>query len=189
MSRARHIRFVLGVAALAAIAAFVWQRPSVVLAGGKPAEAPQRAVCVLRGTAGHEGVHGIVTFTRQGDRVRVVAHVKGLTPGRHGFHIHTYGDLSAPDGTSAGGHFNPEGVRHGLPGQRPRHVGDMGNLEADAHGVATLDRLDDRIRLSGPHGVIGRAIVVHAKPDDGGQPTGHAGARVAVGVIGIARPE
>ncbi|RME70076.1 MAG: superoxide dismutase family protein, partial [Planctomycetota bacterium] len=91
------------------------------------------------------------------------------------------------DGKSAGGHFNPEGVPHALPPHKPRHVGDMGNLEADASGRAHYDRVDDQIRLGGAHGVIGRAIVVHARPDDGGQPTGHAGARVAVGVIGIAR--
>lgn len=147
------------------------------------------AVCVLHPTEGNN-VTGTVTFTKSGNGVKVVADVEGLTPGKHGFHIHQYGDCSAPDGTSAGGHFNPEGVDHGGPEADVRHVGDMGNLEAGNDGTAHLEYTDDMIQLTGEHGIIGRAIIVHAGEDDlTSQPTGAAGARVACGVIGIGNTE
>lgn len=147
------------------------------------------AICVLHPTEGNE-VTGTVTFTKSGNGVKVIADVEGLTPGKHGFHIHEYGDCSAPDGTSAGGHFNPEGVDHGGPEADARHVGDMGNLEAGNDGTAHLEYTDNMIRLTGEHGIIGRAIIVHAGEDDlTSQPTGAAGARVACGVVGIGNLE
>ena len=149
------------------------------------AENVNKAICVLHPTEGNE-VTGTVTFTKSGDGVKIVANVKGLTPGKHGFHIHQYGDCSAPDGTSAGGHFNPEGVDHGGPDANVRHVGDLGNLEAGDDGTANLEYTDNMVRLTGEHGIIGRGIIVHAGEDDlTSQPTGAAGARVACGVIGI----
>ena len=81
------------------------------------------------------------------DGVRVVAHVNGLTPGLHGFHVHEKGDLSAPDLASAGGHFNPGGHKHGGPEGEMRHAGDLGNLEADAKGHAMLDKVFHGISL------------------------------------------
>ena len=147
------------------------------------------AICVLHPTEGND-VTGTVTFTKSGNGVKVVADVKGLTPGKHGFHVHEYGDCSAPDATSAGGHFNPEGVEHGGPDADVRHVGDMGNLEAGDDGTAHLEYTDDMIQLTGEHGIIGRAIIVHADEDDlTSQPTGAAGARVACGVIGVGNLE
>ncbi|MBM3791898.1 MAG: superoxide dismutase family protein, partial [Acidobacteria bacterium] len=89
-----------------------------------------QAICVLHPTEGSQ-VHGIVTFTKEGDRVRVVADIEGLTPGDHGFHIHEYGDCSAADATSAGGHFNPGMHAHGGPADQTRHAGDLGNITAD----------------------------------------------------------
>ena len=68
-----------------------------------------KAVCVVHPTKGHNA-HGVVTFIKVDGGVKVVADIKGLKPGSHGFHIHEYGDCSAPNGTSAGGHFNPENV-------------------------------------------------------------------------------
>ncbi len=145
-----------------------------------------KAVCVLHPTEGNN-VSGTVTFTSSGSGVKVVADLQGLAPGKHGFHIHQYGDCSAPDGTSAGGHFNPEGVNHGGPDADVRHVGDLGNVEADADGNAHLELEDQMLSFSGPHSIIGRGIIVHAGEDDlTSQPTGDAGARVACGVIGIA---
>ena len=149
--------------------------------------APTKAICVLHPTEGND-VSGTVTFTKTAEGIKVVADVKGLTPGKHGFHVHEFGDCSAPDGTSAGGHFNPEGTKHGAPTDIERHVGDLGNLEADADGNAHYERTDTFIALSRPHSIIGRAIIVHAGEDDlTSQPTGAAGARVACGVIGIAK--
>jgi Cu-Zn family superoxide dismutase len=151
------------------------------------AEGPIRAVCVLRGTMGNR-VRGRIVFVQQGDMVRITGQVRGLTPGKHGFHVHEFGDISAPDGTATGGHYNPTGKKHGKPSDEERHVGDLGNIEANAEGLARINMTDKVIKLSGPHSIIGRGMIVHAKPDDFGQPTGNAGARVAQGVVGLAGP-
>ena len=148
-----------------------------------------KAIAVLHPTEG-SSVRGVVTFTKVPGGVKIVADVEGLEPGKHGFHIHQFGDCSASDGTSAGGHFNPENVAHGGPDASVRHVGDLGNLEADESGKAHYERVDTFVTLSGSHSVIGRAVVVHAKEDDlSSQPTGAAGSRLACGVIGIANPQ
>jgi Cu-Zn family superoxide dismutase len=148
-----------------------------------------KAVAVLHSTMGNE-VTGLVTFVSTSEGVRVTADVQGLTPGKHGFHIHEYGDCSAPDGSSAGGHFNPEGKPHGGPTESNRHVGDMGNITADTNGKAHFEWTDKLLSLRGAHSIIGRAVIVHAGEDDlKSQPTGDAGARVACGVIGIAESD
>lgn len=147
-----------------------------------------RAIAVLHPTQGNN-VRGVVTFTRLVNRVRVVADIEGLTPGQHGFHIHEFGDCSAPDATSAGGHFNPGGAPHAGPEMRERHVGDLGNITADASGKAHLDVVLSLITFHGPNSILGRSVIVHAKADDlKTQPTGDAGGRVACGVIGVANP-
>jgi Cu-Zn family superoxide dismutase len=151
--------------------------------------APQKLIAVLHPASG-SGVTGIVTFTQTGDSVVVEAEMKGLTPGKHGFHIHEFGDCSAPDATSAGGHFNPHKADHAAPDAEKRHAGDLGNIEADASGVAKYKYTDSQIKLSGPDSILGRGVIVHEKEDDlKTQPTGNAGARVACGVIGIAKSE
>jgi Cu-Zn family superoxide dismutase len=146
-----------------------------------------KGVAVLIPAQGSD-VHGTITFTKVDDGVKVVAHVGGLTPGRHGFHIHEYGDCSAPDGSAAGAHFNPAGKEHGAPADINRHAGDIGNIEADSSGVAHLEWTDKVMTFEGPNSIIGRAVIVHVNEDDlKTQPTGNAGARVACGVIGIAK--
>lgn len=148
----------------------------------------ERAVCVISGTAGNESVTGTVTFTERAGGILIEADITGLTPGLHGFHIHEYGDVSGLDGKSAGGHFNPDEEKHGGPEDRARHIGDLGNLEADSTGRAVYSRFDDDVRLSGRRSVIGRAIVIHADADDFmTQPTGNAGGRVGFGVLGVAK--
>lgn len=104
----------------------------------------------------------------------------------HGFHIHTFGDTTKDDGTSAGGHYNPEDVDHGLPTAEVRHVGDLGNIEVGDDQTAEYDQTSELISL--PH-VVGRSVVIHADPDDGGQPTGNAGKRLAQGVLGYMETE
>jgi len=144
-----------------------------------------KAICILYPTTGND-VSGTVTFIATHDGIRVVADVRGLTPGKHGFHIHEFGDCSASDGSSAGGHFNPGHMQHGAPQDPVRHEGDLGNLVADKRGIAHLDYTDTRLTLSGPYGIIGYSVIVHAKEDDlKSQPTGNAGGRVACGVIGV----
>lgn len=149
----------------------------------RPEEAPDVAIVHLNPTQGNN-VKGTVIFTQVADGVRIVARLTDLTPGAHGFHIHEKGDCSAPDGTSAGGHFNPLGMAHGAPEAEQRHIGDLGNLTADASGKAYLERVDAQLSLDGINSIIGRSIIVHEKPDDmKTQPTGNAGPRVACGVI------
>lgn len=144
---------------------------------------PAAAICELTPTEGN-AVTGTVMFTAVEGGVKVTAHVTGLTPGNHGFHVHENGDCSAPDAMSAGAHFNPEHMAHGGPDAEVRHGGDLGNLFADSTGTAHYERLDSRLSLEGEHAIIGRAVIVHADLDDlTTQPTGAAGARVACGVI------
>ncbi len=147
----------------------------------------EKAIAVLHPTAGSK-VLGTVTFTKTADGVKVVADVSGLTAGKHGFHIHEFGDCSAPDATSAGGHFNPTKDAHAGHDAEKRHTGDMGNLEADASGKAHLELTDKMMKLSGDDAIVGHAIIVHEKADDlKSQPTGDAGGRLACGVIGVAK--
>lgn len=147
----------------------------------------QKAICVLYGTQGNT-VSGTVTFTKVAEGVKVVASLSGLTPGKHGFHIHEFGDCSSPDGLSAGGHFNPTGAMHGAPMDQSRHEGDMGNIEADAKGNAHLEYVDPHMSFDGPGSILGRSVIVHAKEDDmKSQPAGNAGPRIACGVIGLAK--
>lgn len=131
---------------------------------------------------------GVVTFRRTGDGIGVTAHIEGLQPNtQHGFHIHQFGDCTAPDGTSAGGHFNPTGERHGGRHDHERHIGDMGNLESNSEGVATLEYIDPRLEMDGHNSILGRGMIVHSQADDyTTQPTGDAGARIGCAVIGVA---
>ena len=148
---------------------------------------PTKAIAVVS-PAKDKTVKGIITFAQTEKGVKVVAHLEGLTPGKHGFHVHEFGDCSAPDLATAGGHFNPMQMTHGGPTDAARHTGDLGNITADEKGVADLEWVDPAMQLSGPHSVIGRAVIIHAKEDDlKTQPTGNAGAREACGVIGIAK--
>lgn len=151
------------------------------------AEDVTKAVAVLIPTQG-SNVKGVVTFTKDGDNLKVTADLEGLTPGKHGLHIHQFGDLTSPDGKSAGDHFNPTEQRHGGPTDVQHHMGDLGNIEAQSDGKAHLEMTLQGVSLTGPNSIIGRSVVVHEKEDDMmSQPAGNAGSRLAVGVIGIAQ--
>ena len=156
-----------------------------------PAEKPSaalKAVAVLHPTAGNK-VAGTVTFTEVADGVQVHADLTGLGPGEHGFHVHEFGDCTAPDAASAGAHFNPTNQPHAGPDDTARHVGDMGNVKAENSGKGTVDYVDHDMSLTKDNqSVIGRSVVVHAKRDDlKTQPSGDSGGRVACGVIGVAK--
>ncbi|HYY35331.1 MAG TPA: superoxide dismutase family protein [Candidatus Binatia bacterium] len=155
---------------------------------GEKSSKPLKAVAVLHPTAGNK-VSGTVTFTEVADGVQVRAEISGLTSGNHGFHVHEFGDCSAADASSAGAHFNPTHEPHAGPDATQRHVGDMGNVQADASGKARLEYVDHQISLTNDErSAIGRSVVVHAKADDlKSQPAGDSGARVACGVIGRAK--
>ena len=141
------------------------------------------APSVSANMAGRSGatVSGTVAFSDVAGGVRVTAQVAGLTPGEHGFHIHEVGDCSAPDASSAKGHFNPAGKTHGHHGHDERHGGDMPNLLANAQGEARLTADLKGVSVSQ---ISGRSVVIHADPDDyKSQPAGNSGKRVACGVI------
>ncbi len=146
-------------------------------------------VAVLSPTAGNTA-SGIVTFTQEADGLTVEADIQGLTANqKHAIHIHQYGDIRLMDGKGTGGHYNPEGHPHALPSTAARHGGDLGNLTADGSGHAQYKIKVDNVSLFGhDNWIVGRGVIVHAKVDDGGQPTGNAGARIAQGVIGIVKP-
>jgi len=150
-----------------------------------------KAVVVLTGDA---TVNGTIFFEQKGSGpVTVTGEVKGLKPGLHGFHVHEFGD-NTNGCTSAGPHFNPHGKTHGGPEHEVRHAGDLGNVLADANGVANVNITDAQISLAGPTNIVGRSLVVHADPDDLGQgghelskTTGNAGGRLVCGVIGTTK--
>jgi Cu-Zn family superoxide dismutase len=153
------------------------------------ADSPVKAIAIVV-PGPNQKVGGTVNFTQVDDGVRIVAHITGLTPNsQHGFHIHEFGDASSPDLMSTGGHYNPWGAVHGGPHSAEHHAGDLGNLKTDDKGVATADVVMRDITIAGKNPILGRAIIVHAKPDDlKTNPAGDAGPRIAYGIIGLAKP-
>lgn len=126
-------------------------------------------------------VAGDVMFAERQGVIRVEARVAGLSPGEHGFHIHEIGDCSAPDASSAKGHYNPAGKSHGHHDSDNRHGGDLPNLTANAQGEAHFVADLKGLTLSE---ISGRSVVIHADPDDyKSQPAGNSGKRIACGVI------
>lgn len=143
------------------------------------------ALAVVNPTQGNSAM-GTIYFTKVSDGVKVQGEISGLKPGIHGFHIHEKGDCSAPDAASAGSHYDPtKKMPHGAPTSTQRHMGDFGNITANASGVAKVSFTDRTITLDGPDSIVGHGLIVHADSDDlTSQPAGKAGARVACGVIG-----
>lgn len=159
-------------------------------------------ICVLTNVS-IPTIKGTIEFVQQGRKnVTVNVKISGLPPGKHGFHIHEAGDLT-DSCQSACKHFNPHNTNHGGPQSKIRHVGDLGNIEADKNGNVNIEFMDHRIKLKGINNIIGRSVVIHDKEDDLGLggldesgkifnkkiyqeslKTGNAGARIACGVIG-----
>lgn len=141
------------------------------------------AVAVIN-PVGSNKIRGKVTFTKVDDGIKVVADIDGLTPGEHGFHVHEFGDCSGKDAAGVGAHFNPTNSKHGSPDSADRHVGDLGNLVADANGHAHYERVDKLIKLQGKNSILGRSIIIHADKDDYvSQPAGASGAKIGCGII------
>jgi len=148
----------------------------------------ESAIAILYPTEGNE-TNGQITFSKMVDgRIKVNAEVYNLSPGKHGFHVHQYGDCSSSDGKSAGGHFFTDHNHHGALEEMETHVGDLGNLEANDKGIATTTFITEKLSFSGINNILGRGIIVHEGVDDTKtQPTGNAGGRVACGVIGVSK--
>ncbi|MCE2982668.1 MAG: superoxide dismutase family protein [Parachlamydia sp.] len=150
-------------------------------AGKIEANMSKKAVAHIKAFQGNH-IHGTILFTQEDEGVRIVANIEGLTPGKHGFHIHEFGDCK--DSESVGDHYNPSKKKHGGPDSAERHVGDLGNLVADKGGRATYNRVDKVIKLQGEQSIIGHSVVIHSHEDDFvTQPTGASGAKIACGVI------
>ena len=149
------------------------------------ASAQQSKVAATLAPSAGNTIAGTVVFVEEGRKVFVIAEVTGLKPGPHGFHVHEKGDCSAPDFSSAGGHFNPGTQPHGDPTAGAHHAGDMPMLVADASGKATARaELRSMSIGGGASDIVGKAVVVHADADDfRSQPAGNSGARIACGVI------
>jgi Cu-Zn family superoxide dismutase len=128
---------------------------------------------------------GRATLSETAEGVKVELTIENAPPGEHGAHVHETGDCSAPDGSSAGGHFNPSSHPHALPTNDPRHLGDLGNIAVGADGTGKIEIVAPGANLKDgdPHSFVGKAIIVHEKKDDGGQPTGNAGGRIGCGEI------
>jgi Cu-Zn family superoxide dismutase len=144
--------------------------------------APATATVLIQPSSGSE-VRGEITLRATEGGLLFGGKITGLSPGVHGFHVHDAGDCSAPDASSAKGHYNPTGKPHG------NHAGDLPDLIADATGTAQpVFQASDLHLGEGPGGISGRALVVHADPDDHvSQPAGNSGRRIACGVIGSER--
>lgn len=127
-------------------------------------------------------IKGKATFTKVPGGIKIVADVEGLTPGKHGFHIHEFGDCSSP--STVGSHFNPTNSKHGGPDSPERHVGDLGNLVADENGHAHYERVDKIISFEAEKSILGRSLIIHSGADDfTTQPTGDSGDKIACGVV------
>lgn len=132
-------------------------------------------------------VSGKATLKETSKGLEVQVSLKGVPEGVHGIHIHQNGSCG-DQGNAAGGHFDPNHVQHGdlvEDGFSKAHAGDLGNIVANKEGIATLNITLPKLNLSTDdhYGVGGRAIILHEKEDNFGQPTGNAGGRIACGVI------
>jgi Cu-Zn family superoxide dismutase len=167
-------------AAVLAAGALLW-----LTGAPAPADSAPQARATIESKSGSH-VTGKAVFTQlPSGAVRVEVWIEGAPPGTHGLHVHEKGDCSAPDGTSAGGHFNPAGNPHAGPSAPSHHNGDLGNIEIGADGKGHLEATTDMLTVApGPNSVVGRSIIFHEKADDlKTQPTGAAGGRLGCGVI------
>jgi len=185
----RSVIMALGVAVTAALL-FIAPSQSLVAGDAKSAASGGGVAKSAKATATLESkssstVTGKATFTEKSGGVEISVEIKGAKPGNHGVHLHDKGDCSAPDASSAGGHFNPDGKAHGAPNMDPHHAGDFGNMVVGADGTGKLKLVAKGLTVApGPNSVVGHALVIHADQDDlKTQPTGNSGARVACGVV------
>ncbi len=179
----RFTRTLIALTPLALLAACSSSGPSPAATATAPPAGPA-ATATIEGRSG-SALSGTATFVQTGDTVHVVVDVANAPEGVHAVHLHEKGDCSAPDATSAGGHFNPAHTEHGSPDVPMHHAGDFGNMTVGGEGHGHLELDTTMLTVPpGDHSVVGRAIVVHAKEDDmHTQPTGNAGGRIGCGVV------
>jgi Cu-Zn family superoxide dismutase len=178
---------------VAATAALLFVAGSGSRAANGPAKAPTNGAGAVKSakaiarleSKSSSSVTGQATFTEKTGGVEISIEIRGAKPGMHGVHLHDKGDCSAPDASSAGGHFNPDNKSHGSPSVDPHHAGDFGNFNVGADGTGKLKLTVKGLTVApGSNSVVGHALVIHADPDDlKTDPSGKSGARVACGVV------
>ena len=157
----------------------------------EPNSKPIKAIAFFNG----DKIKGTVNFEETvNNKVKVKINLSGFEPNTiHGFHVHESGDLSSGC-ESMCAHFNPFNNPHGGRDDESRHVGDLGNLEADSEGKCMVEFTDHMIKLRGDDAnIIGRGLIIHEDPDDCGKgnymdskTTGHSGKRIGCAIIGYA---
>jgi superoxide dismutase, Cu-Zn family len=152
-----------------------------------PAFAADKASAVLKDADDKEIGKATLLATPSGTLITL--ELTAAPPGVHGFHIHTVGKCEPPKFESAGGHFNPDNTKHGFLNEEGPHAGDMPNIHVPESGKLTVEVLNPLVSLSAESALLdedGAAIVIHAEPDDyQTDPAGHAGGRIACGVIAL----
>ncbi len=152
---------------------------------GEPLAGGARAVALLRTADGAEV--GRATATEVTGGLRFTLDARGVPAGMHGVHVHTTGKCDPPDFASAGGHWNPTGMRHGSMNPQGPHEGDLPNLNVGSDGRGTIGVTIQGATMAGLLDADGSAIVIHAGQDDlMTDPAGNSGARIACGVFAAA---
>lgn len=145
-------------------------------------ETEAKTLSLTLNAASDSNLSGTINLEDTGEEVKMVVNVAGITPGEHAIHIHETGDCSAPDASSAGGHWNPTSHEHGKFDSDAFHMGDIGNLTADEDGNASLEFSTDKWCIGcddEAKNIVGKAIIIHEGVDDfTTQPTGNAGGRI-----------
>ena len=160
---------------------------ALVLSAGCGTAFAATGTATLKGTAAaYEKISGQAVLTDTPEGLKISVELQGVSPGKHGFHIHE-GDSCGEEGKAAGGHYNPDKAPHGLlskDGFSHAHAGDLGNVEIGADGTGKVETVLSGLTLSGgTHNVADHTFILHEKEDDFGQPTGNAGGRIACGQI------
>lgn len=161
--------------------------PAPVVGSDAPGQDGPRPVRIRMNPLADSGISGMLTALPTGNGVRFEGRLaRSEFDAEHAIHVHEIGDCSAPDGSSAGEHFNPGASQHGHPDQPPHHAGDLPNLKADHDGQLIVDIYTPGLQIGtgSETDILGRALVLHAQADDyTSQPAGASGARIACGVI------
>ncbi|MCH1430072.1 MAG: superoxide dismutase family protein [Chlamydiales bacterium] len=146
----------------------------------------EKAKAIINPTKEDDSLSGVAYFEESRGGLKITVKVWNVSPGKHGLHIHEFGDTSN-EGKAAGGHYNPERAPHGYAPDHNffvAHPGDLGNIEVNEEGIGELEVFVPKLKLTkGKYTVSGRSIILHEKEDDFSQPTGNAGSRIGAGTI------
>lgn len=183
----RHCQRLIVILALSVLVLVGWTGNQGAIAATRSSTAQ----ATLRDPAGQSKLSGQVAFTETKKGLLIQATVQNAPPGEHGFHIHEKASCG-DKGNAAGGHFNPDRVKHGRllsDGFANAHAGDLGNLLIKSDGTGSLKQTIPGLSLqAGKYAIAHHAVILHALKDDFGQPTGNAGGRIGCGTIALAQP-